>query len=57
MHRSSSTHIPFRSAVLAGIAGPLVALVIGAGAVVAAETGPYAGSGGFSPPSISSLAR
>lgn len=57
MHPTSSTHIPFRSAVLAGVAGPLLALVIGVGAVVAAETGPYAGAGGFSPPSISSLSR
>jgi hypothetical protein len=57
MRTNSTAHIPFRSAVLAGIAGPLLALVVGVGAIVAAETGPYGGDGGFSPPSISALSR
>lgn len=44
--------VSFRAAVLAGLAGPLLALVVGAGAVVAAETGPYVGDHGFVPPAL-----
>lgn len=49
---ASTSTVPFRSAVLAGVAGPLLALVVGVGAVVAAETSPYAGPSGFHPPAI-----
>jgi hypothetical protein len=56
MHRSSTAHIPLRSALLVGPRAAPRARV-GVGAVVAAETGPSAGAGGFSPPGVSSLSR
>ncbi|WP_210494655.1 hypothetical protein [Patulibacter sp. SYSU D01012] len=42
--------IPLRSAVVAGLAGPVLALALGVGVVAAAATSPYAGDHGFVAP-------
>jgi hypothetical protein len=52
MSQYNAPTVSFRAAALAGLAGPLLALVVGVGAVVAAETSPYVGAHGFVPPAV-----